>query len=536
MVAAQPGATAIPGAAGVSNDDQRAAIAFLSCASSYGAGITEVATISTHASIVFLAGDRAFKLKRAVKYPYLDFSTPALRHQACESELALNRRTAPQLYLALWSINQAPDGSLAFQGAGPAIDWVVVMQRFDQAALFDRLAADRALTAPLMTRLADRIAAFHDGAERTPAHGGSAGIAAVIVINETALAGLTPAIFDPSTTDAVCAMTRDALPEQAQLLERRRVAGKVRHCHGDLHLGNICLIDGEPTLFDCLEFSRELACIDVLYDLAFLLMDLEHRQQRTFANLIFNRYLDRTDQADGIAAVRLFASLRATIRAHVRATAADARQDAAPRQAEIAQARSYLALAGDLLHRVSPRLIAIGGLSGTGKSTLAAALAPAIGGFPGARVLRSDVIRKRMLGVAMEEHCPASGYAKAVTARVYDRMQRHAGDALRAGHCVVLDAVAADPAERAEFAATAAAAGVPFSGLWLEASPDILAARIENRRGDVSDATVEVLRRQLEMDIGRLDWPVLTTGGDLRSGIAAASRLLDISPVPQKKQ
>ncbi len=382
-----------------------------------------------------------------------------------------------------------------------------------------------------MTELADRIAAFHDGAERTPEEGGSAGIAAVLAINEPALARFTPAIFDPAKVAALRAATRAALPGLSELLERRRRAGKVRHCHGDLHLGNICLVDGRPVLFDCIEFSRSLACIDVLYDLAFLLMDLEHRRLRPFANLVFNRYLDRSDEADGIAALPFFASLRAAVRAHVKATAADTLPDPAERQAESAHARSYLALAGDLLRQAPPRLIAIGGLSGTGKSTLAAALAPTIGPFPGARVLRSDVIRKRLLGVALEERCPESGYAPAVTATVYSRMRQLAAEALAAGCSVILDAVAADPAERMGFAETAAASGAAFSGLWLEAPPALLEERIRNRRDDVSDATVDVLRRQLGWDIGPLDWTRISVAGDLASNVAAASRALGISPM-----
>jgi uncharacterized protein len=507
-------------------DDQRAVIAYLSAPSSYGGDVTDVDTITTHASIVFLAGKRAFKLKREVRYPYLDFSTPELRHRACECELAFNRRTAPRLYVAVRSINRAPDGSLAFEGPGPAIDWVVVMRRFEQDALFDRLATDHALTVPLMTRLADRIAAFHDSAEATPEHGGSAGIAQVIAGNETALAGLPPSVFDERKLGALRAATQAALPALTALLERRRIAGKVRHCHGDLHLGNICLVDGQPTLFDCIEFSRSLACIDVLYDLAFLLMDLDHRGQRHFANLILNRYLDRTDEADGSAALPLFASLRATIRAHVKATAVDAQRDETLRQSEISQARSYLDLAGDLLRPVPPRLVAVGGLSGTGKSTLAAALAPTIGNVPGARILRSDVIRKRLLDVPLEERCAASAYTKEVTAEVYARLRQQASDALAAGYSVILDAVAADPGERADFAATAKAAGVPFTGLWLEAPPAALEKRIRNRRDDVSDATVDVVHQQLGWDVGRLDWATIAADGELSVCVAAAARIL----------
>jgi aminoglycoside phosphotransferase family enzyme/predicted kinase len=514
----------------VSEDDQRAVIAYLSDPSSYGTDVAAVERISTHASLIFLAGDHAFKLKRAVKYPYLDFSTLELRRRACEAEIVLNRRTAPALYLATRSVNREPDGSLAFDGSGTVLDWVVVMRRFEQAGLFDRLAVDGALTIPLMAELADRIAIFHDGAERTPDEGGGAGIADVLSINEPALARFSPVIFASSKVEAVCAATRATAAALNPLLERRRLAAKVRHCHGDLHLGNICLVDGRPVLFDCIEFSRSLACIDVLYDLAFLLMDLEHRGLRNFANLVFNHYLDRSDEADGIAALPFFASLRAAIRAHVKATAVEDLPDSAARRAEIALANSYLHLASELLSPAPVRLIAIGGLSGTGKSTLAAALAPAIGSFPGARVLRSDVIRKRLLGVKLEERCPDDGYTKEVTATVYARMRQLAADALACGHSVILDAVAANSTERAGFAEIAATAGVPFAGLWLEAPAALLETRIRNRRNDVSDATTEILRQQLGWDIGPIEWTRLPVGGDLASCVAAARARLGLNP------
>ncbi len=515
-------------------------IGFLSAPSSYapssydseaGGDVGRIETLQTHASFVFLAGKLAIKLKRAIAYPYLDFSTPERRRQACEAELALNRRTAPSLYLAVRSINRAPGGALEFDGDGPALDWVVVMRRFDQSALFDRLAASGALDPCLMIRLSDHIATFHDRAEPTPEHGGSAGIEAILAINEAGFARGVPAVFDAAEVDALCAATRAALSPLAGLLERRRGGGKVRHCHGDLHLRNICVIDGAPTLFDCLEFNPSLASIDVLYDVAFLLMDLEHRRLRPLANLVLNRYLDRTGEADGIAAIAFFASLRAAVRAHVGAAAVGTEQDPARRSSGIDEARAYLALARALLRPSPPHLVAIGGLSGTGKSTLAAALAPELGGFPGARVVRSDVVRKRLLGVGLEERCPAAGYEEDVTAQVYAAVRQEAADTLAAQCSVILDFVAAKPAERAAFAEIGAAAGVPFTGLWLEGAPAVLEERIRQRRGDVSDATPEILHRQLDFDLGRIDWLRIAADVGLPATLAAARAAVSAKPL-----
>ncbi|MDQ7247569.1 bifunctional aminoglycoside phosphotransferase/ATP-binding protein [Dongia sedimenti] len=476
---------------------QQETVAFLSDPKTHGGVKPE--TITTHASIVFMAGERVLKLKRAVKYSYLDFSTIALRRKSCEEELKLNRRTAPNLYLDVQPITREA-GGLKLGGKGEAVDWVVVMRRFPQEALFSRLAEADKLTPDLMRRLADRIATFHREAAVTPDFGGGAGVAQVIGINDENLRRDGPPRIPVAEAEALTTAARQAASHCASLLERRRKAGKVRQCHGDLHLNNICLIDGEPTLFDCIEFNPSLAAIDVLYDLAFLLMDLIYRGHTTDAAVVFNRYLDVADESDGLAAMPLFLSLRAWVRAHVTATAA--RSGAG----DLAEARRYFDLACDFMKPRPPRLVAVGGLSGTGKSTIAAILAGRLGRAPAARVLRSDVIRKRQHGAAPEQSLAAEAYSEAATRRVYAALEAEAQSAIDAKCSVIIDAVSAKPEERAAFAVLARRLGVPFDGIWLEASAEVLRRRIGGRKNDASDADLAVLERQLGYDLGAIDW------------------------------
>jgi hypothetical protein len=503
-------------------DDQRDVIAFLREPSSYGSTIERVDVIETHASLVFLAGDRAYKLKRAVKYAYLDFSSPEQRRRACEAELALNSRTAPTLYLEVRALTRVADGRIGFAGDGPAIDWLVVMRRFDQSSLFDALAQTGGLSAPLMHDLAGHIADFHAIAERRFDYGGARALAEIAETNHRCLMEAQHAGFARDRIDEVRDNSLHRLAAVGRSLDRRRAEGKVRRCHGDLHLRNICLLDGKPTLFDCLEFSDALASIDVLYDLAFLLMDLEHRGLTEFSNFILNRYLDLTGEDDGLPTMPLFLSLRATIRAHVTATAIDhaAHPDRKPEM--IAEARSYLDLAARLLRPQPCRLIAIGGLSGSGKSTLAAALAARIG----ARVLRSDVIRKRLFGVDPETRLSASGYAPEVSRRVYEALRQKAMVALAAGYSVIVDAVSLKPEERQSFAAITKAASVPFSGLWLVAPATTMEMRLRARRHDASDASPEVLAQQLQQDAGPIDWASIDAGSGPEICLAVARRAL----------
>jgi aminoglycoside phosphotransferase family enzyme/predicted kinase len=517
------------------DDAQREIVAFLSDPSSYPPGAGPVEVIETHASIVFLAGPRAYKLKRAVKYAYLDFSSPALRRAACTAELKLNRRTAPQLYLEVRAISRGPDGAIfwgrpkedhAGDHPGDPLDFVVVMRRFDQAELLENVARAGALSSSLLYALSAHIAAFHEKAERRSDRGGTTAMAELVATNIGVLRDCRSAGFAAAQIDRLENTLCAELAPLGRLLDGRRRAGRVRRCHGDLHLRNICLVDGQPLLFDCVEFSEELASIDVLYDLAFLLMDLGHRGHQSFANLVLNRYLDLTGEDDGLALLPLFLSLRAVIRAHVTATMAEHGWGSGDCAGAFTEARRYLDEAEAALVPRPARLVAVGGLSGSGKSALAAGLASELGRNPGARILRSDVLRKLRFGAEPESPLPPEAYTAEVTALVYQDLCTRAAAALRAGYCAVIDAVALGEAERGSFAAIAAAAGVPFTGLWLEAPAATMRARIARRRGDASDASSEILGHQLAHDPGALDWTRIDAGGDPDATLAAARRAL----------
>jgi aminoglycoside phosphotransferase family enzyme len=259
---------------GEAKSDQAAVLDFMASPEAYDSVEGPVDRIETHASVVFLAGSRAYKIKRAVKYPFLDFSTLEKRHSALLNELALNRRTAPQLYLEVVPIVFGSDGKFQLRGAGEPKEWALVMRRFDQAKLYDRMAEEGRLSLAAMPHLAHVIAAFHRGADRFLAPETSvAALLAVLEDNDAALAGQK----DACSADALAIVTRgsmDALAALALLLRARASGGYVRHCHGDLHLRNIVEIDGAPVLFDAIEFDDAIATVDVLYDLAFLLMDL----------------------------------------------------------------------------------------------------------------------------------------------------------------------------------------------------------------------------------------------------------------------
>ncbi len=491
--------------------DQADVIEFLAAPSTHGTATVE--RIDTHSAIVFLAGERAYKLKRAVRFDYLDFSTVERRRGMCDAEVRLNRRTAPAIYLGVVPVTREADGALALGGSGLPVDWVVEMNRFSQEALFDRLAAAGRLELDLMPPLAAAIAAFHRIAEPRSDHGGKRGMAWVVEGNNTGLAEYGQDVLDSEVRRRLSEASRVELDGRGELLDDRRASGLVRHCHGDLHLRNIVLLDGRPTLFDGVEFNDEIACIDVLYDLAFLLMDLWRRGLPRHANAVWNRYLEIAPDLSGVCLMPLFLSCRAAVRAKTSATAAKLQPDIQRRHELQALAGEYLAMAERLLHPPGPCLVAIGGFSGTGKSTLTFGLAPSVGAVPGAVVIRSDVTRKRLSGVSPHDRLGPDGYSAAMSERVYATVAERASATIREGHSAIVDAVFARPGDRQAIERVAADAGVPFVGIWLEAPEPTLVARVEQRRHDASDADAAVIRLQHRTGTGVIRWRRLDASG-----------------------
>jgi uncharacterized protein len=339
-----------------------------------------------------------------------------------------------------------------------------------------------------------------------------------------------PEIFPLDQTAALHARCRAALERLRPLLVARGRLGLIRRGHGDLHLGNIVMIGDRPVLFDAIEFDPLIAAGDVLYDLAFLLMDFVERGQQQNANIVLNRYLaatSRVEDFDGLAALPLFLSLRAAIRAKV--TAARGRSAESSERSAIAQsARAYFDLACRLLKPRSPALVAVGGLSGTGKSGLARLLAPELMPAPGAVVLRSDVERKTFFGRDETEDLPPEAYSPEVSARIYATLQHKAARIIAARHSAIIDAVFARPAERTSLEDTAECYGVRFQGLFLLADVATRLARVRMRGPDASDADAHIAQAQESYDLGSLEWHLIDASGTpeetLRRSLAEISR------------
>ncbi len=488
-------------------DSQSEVFAFLSDPRNWPGDPERVEVIDTHGARVFLAGDLVLKVKRAVRLPYLDFSTLDLRKRYCEHELQINRAGAGSLYRDVIAITRQADGSLAIDGRGTPVEWAVRMNRFGQDDLLKSIAARNALTLELCDHLADAIARYHaaaaiagPGAERIDEVAGG-------VLSSLARAAV-PELREPLS--AVEAGLAAALTKTRALRAQRAASGHVRRCHGDLHLANIVMWQGQPVLFDALEFDEALATIDTMYDLAFLLMDMERQNARAHANAILNRYLWRTrgmSDVRALALLPLFMALRAAVRALVALDRMAAMHD---RAASLrASARETLDFAADLLHPPAARLIVVSGLSGTGKTTLAKSIAPFVGPAPGALHLRSDMERKALANVEPTERLDPSFYTRNSAHAVYGRILQRAEAALRAGHAVIIDAVMARPEERDDAERLAQRVGVVFAGLWLEGDEEILKRRVAQRTRDASDATPEIVERQLGYQIGPMHWPRL---------------------------
>lgn len=511
-------------------DCQRDTFAFLARPDAHGPMVSRVDQVHTHISAVFLAGDRVLKLKRAVALPFVDFTRPDARRRACEAEVTLNSRGAPGLYLGVRTVTREADGRLALDGTGEPVDWVVEMARFDEQSLFSRLLGRGELTRERATTLARVVVDYHAGAERMAVPDHAARVIAVARENRASMLESVPTVLPAERVETWAARIVADLNRLAPLLDRRGREGRVRRCHGDLHLRNICLWDDRPTLFDAIEFNDTFSVIDTLYDLAFLLMDLDQRGVRRLASVIMNHVMEHDPDVEGLALLPVFLSLRAGVRAHVSATMARGADDPAAAQELRRRALAYLDRGLGYLAPAPPRLVAVGGLSGSGKSRMAREVAPLIGAAPGALVSRTDVLRKRLLGVGPYERLGADGYRPDMTQRTYRAVLDEVRAALRQGHAVIADGVFLRPEERAAVAAVAREEGVPFDGLWLEADPEVAAKRIGGRTHNASDATEAVLEAQRALDPGPITWHRVDSSGPRQESLARALAVLGIAP------
>ncbi len=501
-------------------DDQSEAIRFLMTPATYGGKRPE--HVETHGAHVFLAGDTALKIKRAVRYDYMDLSTLDLRERMLRRELELNRPVAPGIYRDVVPITRGP-GGLAIDGDGPPVEWVLRMHRFPKEDELIEVAARGDLDPALADELGGAVADFHMAAPLREADGAEL-IRAILDELDDAFVGMRQEL-GADRRSAFHDATRAALEHIAPLLRQRSAAGHVRRCHGDLHLRNLVLIGGRPVPFDALEFDEVLGTCDVLYDLAFLLMDLDRLGHGLAANVTLNAWLlafgGREDA--GLAALPLFLSVRAAIRAMVTVQTDHA---AGRPGANDAEARDFLDEAMKALSPKPPLLVAVGGLSGTGKTLVSRRLAPGIGAMPGAVHLRSDLERKRLAGVGPLDHLPPDAYSGASGREVYAEMMQRAQTLLAAGQSVLADATWLLPAERAALQQVARRARVPFKGLWLDAPVQVLLERVSKRTADASDADAAVVRLQHGRDPGRIGWTRVDASGSPETTLNRALAVL----------
>jgi uncharacterized protein len=470
--------------------------------------------VETHISLVFIGADTVWKLKKAVRLAFLDFSSLDARRRFTQRELELNRAAAPDLYRDVVPIVRRTDGMLSLGDADsdlPVVDWVLRMTRVPEGDFLDAIANEGRLTPELLDALGDAVAAYHQALPPATDFNAVAAMRDVTRGNKRSAldAGLPEA--------AACAWQTRELAELDRIapwLAQRSRDGFVRRAHGDMHLGNLCLWQGRPVPFDALEFDEAMATTDLGYDLAFLLMDLDQRVSRAAANRVLNRYVARTGDAPLTRGLPAFLSLRAMIRAHVEA-----------KRGHADMAARYLAAASGYHDVKPPIVLAIGGLPGSGKSTLARALAPELGNAPGALVLRSDEIRKRQHGAAPEQRLPQPAYSDAASERVFAALAELVRDTAAGGHAVVADATFIDPRHRAMVEAAARSADVPFIGFWLDVPMAELEARIASRQRDASDATIAVLHVASRGDPNAGTWVTLD-GSDAATALACAREAL----------
>jgi uncharacterized protein len=458
--------------------------------------VTSIQLIQTHVSYVFLTGDYAYKVKKPVNFGFLNFSTLAARQHFCLEEIQMNRQIAPEIYLDVLPITQADDHSFALNGTGQTVEYVLKMREFPQEDLFLSLFEQGKLTEAHMEELGKIVAQFHAKAQTNDyirSFGEVAQVRQAIDENYQQTDQYIGTAQTKQQFDETKQFTDTFFDQQQELFNSRIKNNKIRECHGDLHLRNICLWENQIQLFDRIEFNEPFRFVDVMYDVAFAVMDLEARQRKDLGNAFLNTYVEQTGDWEGLQVLPLYLSRQAYVRAKVTSfllndpsVPADVKKEA------MATATDYYKLAWNYTQKRQGRLILMSGLSGSGKTTVARYLARQLGAIH----LRSDAVRKHLAGIALTEKGGAELYTAEMNQKTYDRLLELGIKLANLGWIVILDAKYDREAVRQNAIAQSQNHHLPIEIIHCTAPENILRDRLTSRTNDVSDATADLLEQQ----------------------------------------
>ena len=479
--------------------------------SAYPHPVRGVRHLQTHISHVFLTGPFAYKIKKPLDLNFLDYSTLEKRRTYCIRELELNRRLAPEIYLGVVPIiRDGADFRMGLEnekeGKGEIVEYAVKMAEFDQAGLLDAMAGRGELTREHILQLAGQVAQFHLSAERADTFGSPEGVGGYVLGNFDQTEKYRGIAIPHERFVKLKTYSERLLTERPELFQRRIQRGAIRVCHGDLHLQNICLHRDRLVIFDCIEFNDSLNHIDAISEVAFLLMDLHHRGFPGLANRFLNAYLEGTQDYEGLSVLDFYLAYRAYVRGKVACLLLDEPEVSEGEKGTARErASAYFELAERYLVPGHPRLILTAGVSGSGKSTVAADLAEGMGGI----IIRSDAVRKSLSGIRpweAESHREDTEYregmyAPGMTEKTYAGMLERAGSVVESGRCAILDATFSRKRHRQEARVWAGERGIPFGLVHCTAQASVLEERLARRTAagtDLSDAGVEIMRRQMK--------------------------------------
>jgi uncharacterized protein len=461
--------------------------------------------MQTHVSYVLLTGDFVYKLKKPVNFGFLDYDTLAKRKHFCEEELRLNQRGAGSLYLGVVPITAAAgkseSGPFTLNGTDEPAEYAVKMRQFPQSALLSEQFVQGQLEADKIRQLATVVAKFHaqsETSEHIRTYGTVEAIRQAFDENYAQTEGYVggDAMERPQTQqqfDETKEYSDRFFTTQQALFQKRLDQDRIRACHGDLHLGNICEWENQLFLFDCIEFNEPFRFVDTMYDVAYIVMDLEVAGRSDLSTLFINQYVEETGDYEGLEILPLYVSRQSYVRAKVTSfMLGDASIPLAERQAASERAAKYYQLAWSYVQKKKGSLVAMAGLSGSGKSTNAQRLVEQSGAIR----LRSDAIRKHLAGVPLHEAAGSEVYSAEMTDKTYSRLIALGAELAAQGYRVVLDAKFDRQAKRQEALDVAQTAAVPVTFVHCTAPADVLMARVTQRKGDIADATAAVLVKQ----------------------------------------